>query len=139
MKNQEIYLGNGCLYARFENNTLSFEGSKITTSQVVGIEEYTLLKGGALIKNEWSKPFDAVGGGMQENQTLEVFLKKSETCIVLCNAQNQIDSYIQFKNENGTLKFKVIAEECYYTNEFQGIIENKIISEKKFRKYIENI
>ena len=134
MKNEDIYLGNGCLYALLANNILSFNGSKTTTTQVVGIEEYTHLKGGILLANEWKQTDDVDF----ETQKVEVSLKNSETCIVLCNAQNQIESYIQFENNNGILKFKVIAEECYCTNEFQGSIGNKTVSEKKFRKYIKN-
>lgn len=141
---KSLYLGNGCLYAQVSENSLCFCNSSISTSQVVGIQEYEIYVNHDNLKvvktDDVTLPHN--GGGEETTSRLSIELKANTSFIIKCNAQNQIDSYIKFEiNANGNVSFKEVAAQCYYTNDFQGIIINDRFEcvEKQFNTYLEFI
>lgn len=141
MKN-EIYLGNGCLSAEINEKTISFFNSTITTSQVVNIQEYKVFSNpnglGVNLSEEITHPH--YGGGDETTNTVSVELKPKTSFVMMCNAQNQIDSYIKFVvSELGNLSFEVIAEQYYYKNEFQGQIDKKDCTEKELQDFLSSL
>lgn len=139
---KSLYLGNGCLYAEVSDKAIMFENSSICTSQVVCIDEYELYVNHdklSVVKSEdVTVPHN--GGGDKTSSTLTVELRANTSFVVMCNAQNQIDSYVQFEIDNElNVTFVEVAAQCYYTNEFQGLILDEKCSENEFNTYLEFI
>jgi len=136
---ENIYLGNGCLKMTVENNNLSFLNWSVVTSQEVGCCKYEIVSNPKELKviqsEDITKP-NTGGGNITENE-LSVTMTANSSIVVLCNSQNQIDSYIKVHFDiNGEVTFKVMAEQCYYSNEFQGMVGDVHCSEEEFKEFL---
>ena len=136
---KEIYLGNGCLSAELSKSIIRYNNESVYTSQEVGCVNYEVFSNpdelDVFTSKEIKSPHD--GGGDLTTNTVSVELRKNTSFVMMCNAQNKMDSYIRFNiNELGEVSFKVIAEECYYTSEFQGDIDGVECTEKQLRDFL---
>ena len=136
---ESIYLGNGCLEMTTEHNKLFFTNWAVVTSQEVGCCKYEIVSNpfglNTITSEDITKPNE--GGGDITESELVVTMTTNSSVVVLCNKQNVIDSYVEIVcNENNKISFKVIAEQCYYTNNFQARIEDNECTEEEFEEFV---
>lgn len=136
------YIGNGCLEVSVKRVgkelTLKFVGWEVVTSCTVSFGSYEVVDSYPknITEGGWH-PSD--GGGKIKETITEVFLPESRSVVVKCNAQNQSESYVRFTNNGGDLTQKILAEEYFYLEEFQGHIQEKECTEDEFTFFIHTL
>tara|TARA_R110000787_G_scaffold285367_1_gene400805 strand:+ start:1992 stop:2687 length:696 start_codon:yes stop_codon:yes gene_type:complete len=134
------YLGHGCLYAEISEKAITFVNSSIVASKEVGCVDYEMFSNPYGLEVKVSKKITAPhnGGGDETTNTVIVELRAKTSFLMMCNSQNQVNSYIRFNvDELGEISFTVIAEECYYEGKFQGRIGVEMCTEEELQNFLE--
>ena len=140
---RHIYLGNN-LTVKVEDLhmglTVFFKGHSVSTSCEVGHSSLELISNHDKWLSYWSEGYEPYWtNGTHKEQRVQFTLKEGESVVVMHNDQNQIDTYFKLSNVGGKLKYTQLCSECFWTNEFQGLIGHRKVTEEEYREFVSSL